>query len=94
VALSELAKVNQIQFSQPRQAGFAVLKAPEFPSILIETAYITNPEEELLLRKKVFQDRLCQAIAAAVKKYLPFLLVKEEGPATDPGEGRPKKKGG
>jgi N-acetylmuramoyl-L-alanine amidase len=94
LALSELGRVNQIQFAQPRQAGFAVLKAPQYPSILIETAYITNPNEEVFLRKKSFQDRLCQAVAAAVKKYLPFLAMKEENPATDPGESRPKKKGG
>ena len=94
LALSELGRVNQIQFSQPRQAGFAVLKAPEFPSILVETAYISNPNEEMLLRKKNFQDRLCQAIAVAVKKYLPFLSVKEERPGTDAAEGRPKRKGG
>jgi N-acetylmuramoyl-L-alanine amidase len=94
LALSELGRVNHIQFSQPRQAGFAVLKAPEFPSILIETAYITNPNEEMSLRKNSFQDRLCQAIAVAVKKYLPFLLVKEERPAPDTAEGQPKRKGG
>jgi len=94
LALSEMGKVNHIQFSQPRQAGFAVLKAPEFPSILIETAYITHPNEEMLLRRKNFQDRLCQAIATAVRKYLPFLAMKEESPATDPAEGRLKRKGG
>ena len=94
LALSELGRVNQVQFSQPRQAGFAVLKAPEFPSILIETAYISNPNEEMFLRKKSFQDQLCQAITAAVRKYLPFLSVKEERPATDSAEGRPKRKGG
>jgi N-acetylmuramoyl-L-alanine amidase len=94
LVLSELGRVNHIQFSQPRQAGFAVLKAPEFPSILIETAYITNPNEEMALRKNSFQDRLCQAIAVAVQKYLPFLLVKEERPAPDAAEGQPKRKGG
>ena len=94
LALSELGRVNQVQFSQPRQAGFAVLKAPEFPSILIETAYISNPNEEMFLRKKSFQDQLCQAITAAVRKYLPVLSVKEERPATDSAEGRPKRKGG
>ena len=94
LALSELGRVNQVQFSQPRQAGFAVLKAPEFPSILIETAYISNPNEEMFLRKKSFQDQLCQAITVAVRKYLPFLSVKEERPATDSAEGRPKRKGG
>ena len=77
LALNEMGRINRIQFSQPRQAGFAVLKGPEFPSILVETAYITHPTEEMLLRKKRFQDRICQAIAAAVKKYIPIMSVKE-----------------
>ena len=94
LALNELGRINHIQFSQPRQAGFAVLKSPEFPSILVETAYITHPTEEMLLRKKSFQDRLCQAITAAVKRYIPILSAKEAKPAGDSLERPVKKKGG
>ncbi len=94
LALSELAKVNQVQFPQPRQAGFAVLKAPEFPSILVETAYVTHPHEELLLKKKSFQERLAQAIMTAVKKYAVFLAAKEEVPSVDAIEKPAKKRGG
>jgi N-acetylmuramoyl-L-alanine amidase len=94
LALNELGRINHIQFSQPRQAGFAVLKSPEFPSILVETAYITHPTEEMLLRKKNFQDRLCQAITAAVKRYIPILSAKEAIPTGDSWGKPSKKKGG
>jgi N-acetylmuramoyl-L-alanine amidase len=94
LALNEFGRINQIQFTQPRQAGFAVLKAPEFPSILVETAYITNPTEEIMLRKKSFQDRICQSIIAAVKRYIPLLSAKEGSPGGDSFGGPSKKRGG
>jgi len=93
LALSELGRINPVQFSQPRQAGFAVLKAHEFPSILVETAYITHPNEESLLRRKNFQEKLCQAITAAVKKFIPRLAVKEGKPTESGGEGLRGQKG-
>jgi N-acetylmuramoyl-L-alanine amidase len=93
LALSELGRVNQIQFSQPRQAGFAVLKAHEFPSILVETAYLTHPGEESLLRKRNFQEKLCQAISAAILRFIPRFAVKEERP-TERGEKKPSDKKG
>ncbi|MBM4329800.1 MAG: N-acetylmuramoyl-L-alanine amidase [Deltaproteobacteria bacterium] len=80
--LKELSRINQIQFSQPLQAGFAVLKAPSFPSVLVETAYITHPLEEKLLKKESFQMDLTKAIFSAVKKFIPLIVVKEEGTRT------------
>jgi N-acetylmuramoyl-L-alanine amidase len=77
MALGELAQVNPIQFNTPRQAEFAVLKAPDFPSILVECAYLTNPKEEFLLKNASFQDRLAKAIAESVKKFISTLTVKE-----------------
>jgi N-acetylmuramoyl-L-alanine amidase len=94
LALNEFGRINQIQFTQPRQAGFAVLKAPEFPSILIETAYITNPTEEMMLRKKSFQDRICQSVINAVKRYIPLLSAKEGSPGGDSFGAPSKKRGG
>src|SRR4030042_2564892 len=61
LVLSELSRINRIQFSQPRQAGFVVLKAPSFPSVLVETAYITHPLEEKSLRQTSFQPDLTRA---------------------------------
>jgi N-acetylmuramoyl-L-alanine amidase len=83
VALSHLRSVNKIQFIQPRQAGFAVLKAPSIPSILVETAYVTHPVEEMLLRKKSFQEQVCRAIKTAILNFLPLLALKEETPKAE-----------
>lgn len=77
--LSELRKVNQLQFTNPLQAGFAVLKAPSTPSVLLETAHITHPIEEKLLQKEEFQEALARAVFNAVKNFAPRLAAKEQG---------------
>ena len=51
------------------QAGFAVLKAPDIPSILIESAFISNPEEEEYLNSEIGQNELCEAITKALQRY-------------------------
>jgi len=51
------------------QAGFAVLKAPDIPSILVETAFISNPEEEQRLLDSDFQQKMAGAIFSGVKTY-------------------------
>ena len=51
------------------QAGFAVLKSPDIPSILVETAFISNPEEERLLRSSSHQDKIAQAILTGIRGY-------------------------
>jgi N-acetylmuramoyl-L-alanine amidase len=67
--LSELGEVNRLHKPQVEQAGFAVLKAPDIPSILIETAFISNPEEERKLRDATYQDKMADAIADGVRTY-------------------------
>jgi N-acetylmuramoyl-L-alanine amidase len=67
--LKAMGGVNTLHKPQVEQAGFAVLKAPDIPSILIETAFISNPEEEKRLNDPGYQDRLVDAIAAGVKSY-------------------------
>ncbi len=52
------------------QAGFAVLKAPDTPSILVETAFISNPEEEKRLRDENYQQEMAQALLNGIKAYL------------------------
>jgi N-acetylmuramoyl-L-alanine amidase len=52
------------------QAGFAVLKSPDIPSILVETAFISNPEEEQKLNDNDYQDKLVLSILSGIKKYL------------------------
>ncbi len=53
-----------------RSAGFAVLKAPDVPSVLVELGYVTNRQEERLLRDRAYQRKLSGAIARAVVRYL------------------------
>jgi N-acetylmuramoyl-L-alanine amidase len=77
MALGELRGVNPIQCTRPREAEFAVLKAPDFPAILVECAYLTHPKEEFLLKNAQFQNRLARALAASVKKFLPLLTIQE-----------------
>lgn len=81
MALHGVKKVNALQFETPRQAGFAVLKAPDFPSILVECAYLTNPKEESLLKTRAFQDRLVETLAEGIKKFLGTLRAQERGMA-------------
>lgn len=67
--LNELGGINSLHKAHVEQAGFAVLKAPDIPSILIETAFISNPEEEKRLSDDAYQDRMAQAILKGIKRY-------------------------
>ena len=68
--LGELGQVNNLHKPQVEQASFAVLKAPDVPSVLVETAFISNPEEERRLNDEDYQARLARAILAGIKRYL------------------------
>ncbi len=67
--LGELGGINTLHKGQVEQAGFAVLKAPDIPSILIETAFISNPEEERRLNDEDYQDKMAEAILRGIKSY-------------------------
>lgn len=67
--LGELGGVNTLHKAQVEQAGFAVLKAPDIPSILVETAFISNPDEELRLNDEDYQDKLADAIVRGMRQY-------------------------
>ena len=67
--LGELGRINTLHKAHVEQAGFAVLKAPDIPSILIETAFISNPEEEARLNDEVYQDRMAEAILKGIRRY-------------------------
>ncbi len=67
--LSRIGRVGRLHKRQVEQAGFAVLKAPDIPSILIETAFISNPEEEAKLRDKDYRAELVAAIGSGIKRY-------------------------
>lgn len=67
--LSQIGKINRLHKKSVERAGFAVLKAPDIPSILVETAFISNPEEERLLRSPSHQDKIAQALLSGVNDY-------------------------
>ena len=67
--LGPLGRVGRLHKRQVEQAGFAVLKAPDVPSILVETAFISNPEEEARLRDADYQARLVDALATGIRRY-------------------------
>jgi N-acetylmuramoyl-L-alanine amidase len=77
--LAEVGEINTLHKNAVEQAGFAVLKAPDIPSILVETAFITNPDEERRLRDEAYQSRMAAAILAGIKRYF----------ATNPPLARP-----
>ncbi|MEK7694873.1 MAG: N-acetylmuramoyl-L-alanine amidase, partial [Pseudomonadota bacterium] len=67
--LQEIGGINKLHKGSVEQAGFAVLKAPDIPSILIETAFISNPEEERKLNDDSHQEQLANAILRGIKAY-------------------------
>lgn len=67
--LGHLSNINSLHKGSVEQAGFAVLKSPDIPSILVETAFISNPEEERRLNDTDYQDKLAGSILAGIKKY-------------------------
>ncbi len=68
--LRQIGEINRLHKPRVEQAGFAVLRAPDIPSILIETAFISNPEEERRLRNRDYQAEMAQAILEGVQAYL------------------------
>jgi N-acetylmuramoyl-L-alanine amidase len=67
--LGEMGNVGKLHKGQVEQAGFAVLKAPDIPSVLVETAFISNPEEEQKLRSGDYQEQLADALIRGVERY-------------------------
>jgi N-acetylmuramoyl-L-alanine amidase len=103
--LANMAPVNRIKFNAVQEAPFMVLKLPEVPSVLIETAYISNPKEEKKLKSRQFQNDLAESIVKSAIAFLssspvktPTVVITQAQPsvsrkAEDAGkeEGAPKK---
>ena len=68
--LKNIGKVSKLNNHQVQQAGFAVLKAPDMPSILIETAFLSNPTEEKKLRNPKHQHKLAKAVFSGIQNHL------------------------
>ncbi|WP_179102312.1 N-acetylmuramoyl-L-alanine amidase, partial [Burkholderia pseudomallei] len=67
--LREVGGINKLHKGSVEQAGFAVLKAPDIPSILVETAFISNPDEERRLNDDAYRDQMADAIFRGIKRY-------------------------
>ncbi|MBS4095463.1 MAG: N-acetylmuramoyl-L-alanine amidase [Sulfuricella sp.] len=67
--LGELGGINRLHKGSVEQAGFAVLKSPDIPSILVETAFISNPDEERRLKDDAYQDKMAHAVLTGIKRY-------------------------
>lgn len=67
--LGEIGGMARLHKGKVEQAGFAVLKAPDIPSVLVETAFISNPEEEAKLRSSTYQEQLADALMSGIRKY-------------------------
>ncbi|HUJ86969.1 MAG TPA: N-acetylmuramoyl-L-alanine amidase [Burkholderiales bacterium] len=80
--LSELGRVNPLHRGHVEQASFAVLTAPDIPSILIETDFISNPKEEQRLKDSAYQDKIARAILAGIKDYLAKHPPRAQSPLT------------
>jgi len=70
ILLKEVSKVNALLRDRPQHAGFKVLRDPDIPAMLIETDFLSNPIKEKQLRSDRFQNRLADAITAAILRYL------------------------
>ncbi|MDF1895750.1 N-acetylmuramoyl-L-alanine amidase [Rahnella contaminans] len=66
---ANIVKVHHMHSPHPEQAGFAVLKSPRIPSVLVETSFITNKQEEKLLGEPVFQEKMARALAEGINSY-------------------------
>jgi N-acetylmuramoyl-L-alanine amidase len=80
--LRRLGTVNDLHKANVEQASFAVLKAPDVPSILVETAFISNPQEEKRLNDEAYQDKLARAILEGIREYLVKHPPRPHGPVT------------
>jgi len=69
ILLDDLKEVNRVKYQSYRQANFAVLRAPDIVSVLVEMAYVTNKEDEQLLNRPDFQDRMAKTLGSSILKY-------------------------
>ena len=67
--LGQIGKVGKLHKGSVEQAGFAVLKAPDIPSILVESGFVSNPDEEDRLRDPQYQVLLVEALATGIRRY-------------------------
>lgn len=67
--LGAIKQVGKLHKPRVEQAAFAVLKAPDIPSVLVESAFISNPEEESKLNSDSYQEQLADALMRGIERY-------------------------
>ena len=82
--LDHVAKNRRLESRGVKQAGFVVLKSVEFPSVLVETAFINNPSEARLLRDPEFQKQMGKQLATGVREYFSKAGIGLADPGRDP----------
>jgi N-acetylmuramoyl-L-alanine amidase len=82
VLIKHLQNVNCVKYKIVQEAPFRVLKLPDIPAVLIETAYLSNLHEEKLLRKKDFQKQLARAVSDSIRDYFSGTATEDEGNKT------------
>ena len=87
--LGELGKFNKLYLATPQEANFAVLRAPDFPSVLIETDFISSPDREKMLKSREFQNRFVKTVAETVTSYLAAKPQKPAAPALQAAQAAP-----
>jgi N-acetylmuramoyl-L-alanine amidase len=92
MVLNELGSLNQVKFKQPKQARFVVLRAAEMPSVLVETGFITNPEDERLLKSASFQQKLARSLSDVTFDFV-SMMAKRDGIALPETPAETGKKG-
>ena len=92
--LGELGRIGKLHKPKVERAGFAVLRAPDIPSVLVETAFISNPEEEQRLADEQYRDQLAEALFKAVKQYLAVNAATGAKPRSPQADPAPQSKAG
>ena len=92
--LGELSRIGRLHKPKVERAGFAVLRAPDVPSVLVETAFISNPEEEQRLADEQYRDQLAEALFKAVKQYFAVNAATGAKPRTPQADPAPQSKAG
>ncbi|HWY25937.1 MAG TPA: N-acetylmuramoyl-L-alanine amidase, partial [Nevskia sp.] len=96
--LGSLSRVNELQKPIVQQAGFMVLKSPDIPSVLVETAFISNPREEQMLRSADYQGQFADGIFEGIKgyfsRYRPLQQQQQQVVATTQPDGKQARRRG
>ncbi len=90
--LDDVGKFNKLYLDTPQEANFAVLRAPDIPSVLIETDFISSPDREKMLKRKDFQNRFAETVAGTVAAYLAARPEPSAAPAVKPQKVRPSRR--